>query len=63
MWNFQQALAKYASDHWVTILIVLLTLLIYRFVLSDSIVLSLFFVLSLSYQKTVYISSISCLCF
>lgn len=33
MWNFQQALAKYASDHWVTILIVLLTLLIYRFVL------------------------------
>lgn len=62
MWNFQQTLAKYASDHWVTILIVLLTLLIYRFVLSDSIVLSLFFVLSL-YQKTVYISSISCLCF
>lgn len=62
MWNFQQALAKYASDHWVTILIVLLTLLIYRFVLSDSIVLSLVFVLSL-YQKTVYISSISCLCF
>lgn len=62
MWNFQQTLAKYASDHWLTILIVLLTLLIYRFVLSDSIVLSLFFVLSL-YQKTVYISSISCLCF
>ena len=62
MWNFQQALAKYASDHWVTILIVLLTLLIYKFVLSDSIVLSLVFVLSL-YQKTVYISSISCLCF
>lgn len=62
MWNFQQALAKCASDHWVTILIVLLTLLIYRFVLSDSIVLSLVFVLSL-YQKTVYISSISCLCF
>ena len=62
MWNFQQTLAKYASDHWVTILIVLLTLLIYRFVLSDSVVLSLFFVLSL-YQKTVYISSISCLCF
>lgn len=62
MWNFQQALAKYASDHWVTILIVLPSLLIFRLVLSDSIVLSLFFVLSL-YQKTDYISSISCLCF
>ena len=33
------------------------------YIIRDSIVLSLFFVLSLLYQKTVYISSISCLYF